>query len=80
MTYFDSEQHGKVVAVERLNNSANGNPRYEITLDWGVKCRTAADEGWVYGLNWDNLIGKNVKVLTRRPRKNLMILSIVEKA
>ena len=76
MTYFSSEQYGKVVAVERLNNSTNGNPRYEITLDWGVKCRTAADEGWVYGLNWDNLIGKNVKVLTRRPRKNLIINSL----
>ena len=74
---FDLVYSG-VASVERLSNSRNGNPRFEVTLTNGMKARTAADEGWVYGVNWDSLVGKSVSMSYRRPRTNRLIISIEE--
>jgi hypothetical protein len=54
-----------VVDVQRLKNSRNGNPRYEIkTKDYCYVCswKTPADCGWVYGINFDALEGKEVEL------------------
>ena len=60
---------GRVVDAERLRNSRNGNPRWRLVLDVsdGITFRrrvvTPTDAGWVYGLDFDQLIGKEVEVL-----------------
>jgi len=56
---------GWVSYVKRLNNSINGNPRYRVIVgnhrDKKVHVlKTREDEGWVYGINWHNLEGKQV--------------------
>ena len=62
-----------VVDVQRLNNSRNGVPRYEIkTIDCfsfsdtlkmcAQSWKTPADCGWVYGLNFHALEGKEVEL------------------
>lgn len=73
-----SMTYSRVASVKRLVNSRNGNPRVEVTLTSGLKARTAADEGWVYGVNWESLVGKAVSMSYRRPRKNRFIISIEE--
>ena len=56
---------GWVSYVKRLNNSINGNPRYRVIVgNHRTKkiyvLKTREDEGWVYGINWHNLEGKQI--------------------
>jgi len=55
---------GKVTKVSRLNNSINGNPRYAVWLDRLGRFVTPTDAGWVYGVNFGNLEGRNVLIET----------------
>ena len=62
-TVNSNEIHkGSVQSVKRLPNSVNGNPRYEVVVrnlnNGGIyELTTKRDEGWVYAINWHNLVG-----------------------
>jgi len=59
--------------VRREKNSANGNPRYWVSLikDGYIFAtgKTAIDAGWVYGVDFDSLEGKLVHVLMRKDNR-----------
>ena len=55
----------KVNSVERLNNSRNGNPRYEFHFANGMKWKTPVDAGWVYGIVPSRFENANAKVFYR---------------
>ena len=51
----------EVHSVKRLNNSRNGNPRYEFHFANGMKWKTPVDAGWVYGIvpsRFENAVAK----------------------
>lgn len=62
---------GKVQTVSRLQNSVNGNPRYAVWLEGLGRFRTATDAGWVYGVNFGNLEGRNVLIDTGKTEKTI---------
>ena len=39
-----------VESINRLPNSKNGNPRFEITFANGLKGKTQVDAGWAYAI------------------------------
>jgi hypothetical protein len=61
---------GKVTKVTRHKNTTYGNPMYSIELDGVGTFKTPANAGWVYGINWFNLIDKLVYVEASKPRTN----------
>lgn len=67
---------GKVTKVSRLNNSINGNPRFAVWLDRLGRFVTPTDAGWVYGVNFRNLEGRNVLVETGKRTNSRTIESI----
>lgn len=40
----------KITRLKRLNNSVNGNPRYDVGFDNGATYRTSSDHSFVYGI------------------------------
>ena len=60
---------GKVTKVNRLKNSYFGNPRYSIWLEDHGRFITPSDAGWVYGLDWKNMVGVTAYI-TVGPRNN----------
>ena len=50
-----------VEQVKRVNNSKLGNPRYELVTELG-NYKTAPNAGWVYGVNFENLVNKTVLI------------------
>ena len=65
---------GKVLSVIRLNNSINGNPKYEFIISGIGIARTASDAGWVYGLSALSIEGKDVVVTHHTTPKGKVIL------
>ena len=58
----DKIHKGQVYFTKRLPNSKNGNPRYEVVVrnlnNGGIyELTTKRDEGWVYAIDWYNLVG-----------------------
>jgi len=53
------ETKGKITDSKRLNNSVNGNPRFNLVID-GVMLTTKSDYAYCY--NIDNLINKGCGV------------------
>ena len=51
MTYTQFTKATTVVAMERLKNSRNGNPRYRIAFSNGIIGTTRTDAGFVYGIH-----------------------------
>lgn len=50
---YVSQHTGTLIVVDRDKSSANGNPRYVVTLD-GITCRTAVDSPLGYSItNYD---------------------------
>lgn len=41
----------KITRLKRLNNSTNGNPRYEVGFDNGQTLITSSNHSFVYGIN-----------------------------
>jgi len=39
-----------VTHLRRMNNSVNGNPRYEVSFDNGRTLTTSSDHSFVYGI------------------------------
>jgi len=81
---------GIISRVSREDNSRSGNPRYRIemhtSVSAGVKALwespdveflTPVNAGWVYGINFDNLVGQHVTVKSRLLRKNLIAEQII---
>ena len=69
---------GKVLSVIRLNNSINGNPKYEFIISGIGIARTASDAGWVYGLSAHSIEGKDVVVTHHTTPKGKVILDSLE--
>ena len=61
----------KVDSVERLNNSRNGNPRYEFHFANGLKWKTPVDAGWVYGIVPSRFENADAKVFYKKINTNL---------
>lgn len=65
--------HGRVVRVSRLKNTANGYPRWSLSLLLGDgalhRFVTPDNAGWVGGLDWENMAGITAHI-TVGPRKN----------
>ena len=58
----------EVDQVERLNNSRNGNPRYQFHFANGMKWKTPSDAGWVYGIvpgRFENAVAKVIGKVTK---------------
>jgi hypothetical protein len=56
---------GWVCQVKSCTNSISGNPRYKVVVGNSRTKKiytlvTREDEGWVYGINWHNLEGKQI--------------------
>ena len=63
----------KITGVKRLNNSENGNPKYEIHTEEGV-VTTPTDSMIAYAWNFDRLIGDTVTINFRVTNKGKAIL------
>lgn len=65
--------HGRVVRVSRLKNTANGYPRWSLSLLLGGgalrRFVTPDYAGWVGGLDWGNMVGVTAHISVG-PRKN----------
>jgi len=63
---------GTCLQVLRENNSRSGNPRYMIVVGdmpgTADVFYTPVNAGWVYGVNWESLAGKQVRVTHRLVR------------
>ena len=70
-----------IKSIERLNNSRNGNPKYNFVLyddeiASEIDMITPTDAGWVYGIDQDKLIGSTVIIDYRLFRNNYQIEGI----
>jgi len=77
-----NQKFAKLVSVERLNNSVNGNPNYKIILDDSsgelIRTRSSSDCSWCYGYS-DSWIGKTITYhMTRAGRIDYMQLTKIE--
>lgn len=66
----------QVAGLERLRNSANGNPRYRITFTDGTSAVSVADADFCYGITNPDMRGevdvtytKSGKISTMRPAR-----------
>ncbi len=68
---------GKIDYIERLNNSVNGNPRFNISIN-GLILTTKSDYSYVY--NIENLYRKNtiVNITYYETKKSFRIETIKE--
>ena len=65
----------KVLAVKRLNNSVNGNPRYSFKFQNIGKAQTKKDDMSVYGYDVNRfMVGNYVKIDYRVTPKNKVII------
>jgi hypothetical protein len=58
-THMHFTKRSKLIEIERLNNSVNGNPRMRLEFDNGITGITKSDAMWVYGID-DSWLGKSV--------------------
>jgi hypothetical protein len=66
---------GTITAITRLRNSANGNPRFDVTLDGERTVRTMPDSSWAYDVQ--NLReGQQVAVRWRMYRGRPSVVAI----
>ena len=63
----------KITGVKRLNNSINGNPKYEIHTEDGV-VTTPTDSMIAYEWNFERLIGDTVTINFRVSNEGKAIL------
>jgi hypothetical protein len=56
----------RVTGLKRLNNSVNGNPRYNVTFDNGTNGNTSSDASFCYGIENPAMRGAVDVWLTRR--------------
>jgi hypothetical protein len=49
-TYIRFTEITNIESMERLPNSKNGNPRFQITFANGLKGKTPVDAGWAYAI------------------------------
>jgi len=56
----------RVTGLRQLNNSVNGNPRYNVTFDNGTNANTASDASFCYGIENREMRGDVDVWLTRR--------------
>ena len=68
----------KVIGVKRLNNSINGNPKYQFNFDGGGVITTPSDAGWVYAFSTDTFWGKFVDVSYHHTKKGKAILNSIK--
>jgi hypothetical protein len=50
-THMHFTKRSKLIEIERLNNSVNGNPRMRLEFDNGITGITKSDAMWVYGID-----------------------------
>ena len=67
----------RIKAVKRLNNSLNGNPKYEFHTNEGV-ITTPSDAGWVYGFSTHTFIDKIVNLSYHITKSNKAILDSIK--
>jgi hypothetical protein len=65
-----------ITRLTRLNNSVNGNPRYEVGFDNARSLQTSSDHSFVYGI--ESLQGKQVHVFLSRASKIVDLQAIIE--
>jgi hypothetical protein len=58
----------RITRLERLNNSANGNPRYRVHFDDATSAVTSSDHGFCYALNNAEMRGDVDVTYTRAGR------------
>ena len=63
----------KITGIKRLNNSINGNPKYEIHTEDGV-VTTPTDSMIAYEWNFERLIGDTVTINFRVSNEGKAIL------
>tara|TARA_R100001163_G_C5065046_1_gene202842 strand:+ start:614 stop:865 length:252 start_codon:yes stop_codon:yes gene_type:complete len=68
----------KVSGVKRLNNSVNGNPRYEFHFYKGGVATTPSDAGWVYAFSPDTFWGKWVDITYHITKAGKAILDSIQ--
>lgn len=50
-SYIQFMKTTEVESIERLRNSRNGNPRYQIRFTNGIEGVTKTDAGWAYAIH-----------------------------
>ena len=68
----------KVVCVKRLNNSINGNPKFQFNFENGGVITTPTDAGFVYGFSQHTFLGKFVDVVYHHTEKGKAILNEIK--
>jgi hypothetical protein len=58
----------RIVALRRLNNSVNGNPRYDVAFSNGEMHTTSSDAGFCYGITNPEMKGDVDVWLTKAGR------------
>lgn len=72
------QQITKIKGIKRLNNSRNGNPKYEIHTENGV-VTTPTDSMIAYAWNFERLIGDTVTINFRVTKKGKAILEDINR-
>ena len=67
----------RITGVKRLNNSINGNPKYEIHTENGV-VTTPTDSMIAYAWSFERLIGDTVTINFRVTKKGKAILEDIK--
>jgi len=67
----------KVSGVKKLNNSPNGNPKYEFHFHKGGIATTPSDAGWVYAFSTDTFWGKWVDITYHMTKAGKAILDSI---
>jgi len=68
----------KVSGVKKLNNSSNGNPKYEFHFHKGGIATTPSDAGWVYAFSTDTFWGKWVDITYHMTKAGKAILDSIK--
>ena len=58
-THMHFTKRSKLIEIERLNNSVNGNPRMRLEFDNGIAGITKSDAMWAYGID-NSWVGKPI--------------------
>ena len=68
----------KVSGVKKLNNSSNGNPKYEFHFHKGGIVTTPSDAGWVYAFSTDTFWGRWVDITYHMNKGGKAILDSIK--
>ena len=76
-SYMQFTKATLVDSIKRLNNSRNGNPRFEVVFNTDQKGKTKTDAGFTYAIT-DSMVGKPVWIKYHFTSRGACIIDNIE--